>query len=975
MNEINTITKTTKDSTNFYHFIDNYRITKTGSQVNNIKHTHVSMGSILGSFNIPDEKNVHFLKYYQKMIKSGIIPNMLETHLDQGPIIIDLDFKYTLKTDSPNIRIYTDTDIENVLKIYNQVILSYLSINEDDINMYILEKSQPKIINVDDTNKKTTYKDGIHIIYPFICANNKLQLFFRELVLNKIIADKILDHLNLDNLIEDVVDKAVIERNNWLLYGSGKDSNPNNLYKLTKIYDNNFNQLDLDEVDRFNLPTLLSIRKFKLAEDHSDYLDGINMDKINALYSELTGKKTNNKAYCTNSDIKKARILTSLLSYDRAKFYSTWIEVGFCLHNIDESLLEDWIEFSKKSPDNYKEGECEKLWLSFKYEGLSIGSLYRWAKEDSPDAYSDFLLNDLDDIIKSSLNNTSYSIAKVFYEFNKYQYVCTSIGKKKWYEFKHHRWEPMDEANSIIKKLNTELSNDYIKLGIAYGQKALYTDGEDNKKNLMNKSKTAYNIAQKLHKMAFKKEVVSELLHLYYDPRFMEKLDENRYLIGFTNGIYDLKNGYFRNGRPEDYISMSTNCDYINYSKTNEDIQAVYHFFEQIQPEQEMREYLFTKLSSFLEGVQRDQKFEIWTGTGANGKGRILKLVLDSFGDYACTIPITLLTKPRADSNSCTPALAMTKGKRCCAFQEPENDDKIYVGHMKNITGGDKMMARSLYSDPVEFYPQFKTILACNKLPDVPSADGGTWRRIRVVPFEIKFVDKPTELFHRRKIDNIDDHITKWTSAFMSILTEKYKSYIKNGIDEPPKVLLHTNEYQNNSDIFMEYIGDNILSTEPKDYITFSDLWEDFKKWYKESNRPDSKKPVKTDLKTEIENRLGKLKKGRFIGYRFKTNSDDEQENLDNYSNTDKLVLSYNDTPITESNNNGKNIDSNTEDKPIKLSKSTKTSNFNKIVQKNSNNIDANLDIFDDECIENIFITNDKQNLKQKNDQSFVKIK
>jgi hypothetical protein len=48
---------------------------------------------------------------------------------------------------------------------------------------------------------------------------------------------------------------------------------------------------------------------------------------------------------------------------------------------------------------------------------------------------------------------------------------------------------------------------------------------------LITKSKNASNIAQKLHKMAFKKEVVSELLHLYYDNKFMEKLPTTEEII------------------------------------------------------------------------------------------------------------------------------------------------------------------------------------------------------------------------------------------------------------------------------------------------------------------------------------------------------------------------------------------------------------------------------------------------------------
>ena len=358
-----------------------------------------------------------------------------------------------------------------------------------------------------------TYKDGVHIIYPFICASNRLQFFFRELVINKIVDDKILDHLNLSNTIDDVFDKAVIERNNWLLYGSCKTADESYTYRLTCIYDFNLNKLDMDEVDWFNLPTLLSIRKFKLVEDHSEYIEGMTIEKINKLYNEIIGSKTNNKPLALNSDIQKARILCNMLNSNRAKDYSSWIEVGFCLHNIDESLIDDWVDFSKKSSTGFKEGECEKLWSKFKYEGLSIGSLYRWAKEDNPEAYSDFLIAELDQILKNTLKNTSYAVAVVFYELNKYQYVCTSISKKKWYEYINNRWEPMDEATSIIKKLNTELTNDYIKIGIAYGQKALHTDNDFAKKDLLFKSKTAYTIAEKLHKMSFKREVISELLH------------------------------------------------------------------------------------------------------------------------------------------------------------------------------------------------------------------------------------------------------------------------------------------------------------------------------------------------------------------------------------------------------------------------------------------------------------------------------
>ena len=259
---------------NLYSFLDKFRIVKQDNSQNsnqgqlngqtnvNTKPSHISMGSYCGSFNIPDSKNnLTLFKNYQNAVRAGFIPGILETHLEQGPLVIDLDFKYTLNSDTPNTRIYTDQDLQNILTIYNQAILTYLQINEDDFNIYIMEKEQPKIVSRDDSKNKITYKDGVHIMYPFICINNKVQLFLRDLVINRLTDEKIIEHLNCDNTLDDIVDKAVIERNGWLLYGSCKDNKPETLYKLTKIYDYNLNKMDLEEIDWYSLPTVLSIRK------------------------------------------------------------------------------------------------------------------------------------------------------------------------------------------------------------------------------------------------------------------------------------------------------------------------------------------------------------------------------------------------------------------------------------------------------------------------------------------------------------------------------------------------------------------------------------------------------------------------------------------------------------------------------------------------------------------------------------------
>ena len=61
--------------------------------------------------------------------------------------------------------------------------------------------------------------------------------------------------------------------------------------------------------------------------------------------------------------------------------YDIWITIGQTLHSTDESLLDAWDEWSKQS-DKYRDGECQRRWLSFsKGGGRGLGSLIHIAQE------------------------------------------------------------------------------------------------------------------------------------------------------------------------------------------------------------------------------------------------------------------------------------------------------------------------------------------------------------------------------------------------------------------------------------------------------------------------------------------------------------------------------------------------------------------------------------------------------------------
>ena len=190
---------------------------------------------------------------------------------------------------------------------------------------------------------------------------------------------------------------------------------------------------------------------------------------------------------------------------------------------------------------------------------------------------------------------------------------------------------------------------------------------------------------------------------------------------------------------------MSTGINFVEHDDDDETIQEIYTFFEQVLPKERVRNYVLTLLASFLNGSTGNEKFHIWTGSGGNGKSKVIELFESAMGTYCAKLPHTIITQKRPASNAAAPELLRTKGRRFVCLQEPDDNEKIQVGFMKELTGGDKIQARGLYKEPVEFKPQFKMLLTCNHLPRIPSDDGGTWRRLRVVEFTFKFVEDPQE--------------------------------------------------------------------------------------------------------------------------------------------------------------------------------------------------------------------------------------
>ena len=844
--------------------------------------THTALGeppkSYPGSYCIDESELEDFFTVYTNTVFKHKIPaHLTERHHEHSPILIDLDFRHKPKAvgdKTPYERKYDTEFIKNFLKRYLEIVCDIVEIPDEKKIAFVLEKETPVV-----PPGKNVVKDGIHVIFPYIVTEPKLQYIWRykSIIDEKMI--EMMDTLELTNTLDDVFDIAVIEKNNWQMYGSCKPNNQT--YKLSSVFSFKDNNKVVEEVENKwsdgELVRLLSIQNFDKENifDWSEYEEQIEAEFELLPKKQQVKKRRQVKAKKSpliknyiddDEDLGFIKSIVQILNPKRADKYDDWIRLGWCLHNIDHRLLEDWVEFSKKS-EKFVDGECEKEWGTMKNNGLGLGSLYLWAKEDNLEQYTELSRNNLRQCMFNSLSIAPNDIAKVVKHMYKNEFVCCSSRHNLWYQFKNHRWREIDNAVELRKRLSHDVVDEYLKLNMYISKQAYEVNDSITSKEKqlhVENLKIIQKIIEKLKTTPFKKNVIVECSELFHDDVFETRLDKKLYLIGFENGVYDLDKLEFRDGVYEDYISMTTGINYYEHDEDDENLLNVVKFVEQVLPKRGVREYVLKLMATFLHGAVKQEKFHIWTGCGGNGKSKLIDLFQNCFRDYCCPLPVTHLTKERGRSEGANSALATTKNKRFVVLQEPESNEELKVGELKMLTGGDTVPVRDLYKKQEYIKPQFKMVLTCNSLPGLSSTDRGVWRRLSVVEFISVFTDKPdpNEKCQFMIDENLGEKLAldgPWVEPFIFLLIEYYKKYLKSGLSEPAEVRKYTEEYQSESDNFIQFINEKIIELDDTEVqLRLDEIYYEYQMWFKQTKGQGVKCPSRKDLKSAFTKKFGK---------------------------------------------------------------------------------------------------------------------
>ena len=871
--------------------------------VDGVFHTHVSMLQPRGKFQFNREKLEDFWDVYCNKIleDENAIVGVAEKPQHYLPVLADIDLKVK-ETDDLDFEehLYTKDHVKQMIDVYQSVLRNIVENCTDNNLLCVLLEKPMYYISAGET---TYVKNGFHLHFP----NLFLSKVDQEVHLIPRVKDAAQEmRIFADLGFEDsgfVIDKACCTVP-WLLYGSRKseDMDP---YKATKVFTSDGSELDVEQalknyiiydmrekqipirnnIQKF-LPRILSIIPY--GRQTQEVRQGL----ISPLKGKLQEQKTKNKKQLKVSveeALKTSQRLLPMLADFRAEERNEWITIGWILYNIGEAspqALEQWMEFSARCEDKYDEANCIYEWERMVRKDLTLGTLRHFASIDSPQLYKEFKREQSEHYVKESLNGSHNDIAKVLFSEYGNEFVCASIAGKTWFQFKDHKWEEIEEGVFLREKISEDIVTKYSDIGSELFTKLASVQDKGEEAMFNARLKQVQKIISNLKSSPYKNNIMKEAMEVFYDRRFKQKLDQNPYIIGFKNGVYDLKLNEFRPGRPEDFVNKTIPIDYTEYNESDEIVQNVVEFLVKVFPDETIRTYFLDTYSDIFVGGNKQKKVYMWTGEGDNAKSITQKFFELMLGELAIKFNTQYFTGKKVASGSANPELSRAAPPvRHATMEEPDADEQLNIGELKKLSGGDSYWARDLFErgkSTREVFPMFMLTFICNKLPKLKYSDKATWNRIRVIPFEATFVEPgepcPATLEEQLKQKRFPmdkefgKNIPGMVSAFAWYLLQ-WRQKVNVRV-EPEKVREATAIYRRQNDIYRQFIEECIIEDDSSS-LAITEMYAQFKEWFKEG-WPNMSLPIKNEVKEYFDRLWGESERNiKWNGYRIRTLQDD----------------------------------------------------------------------------------------------------
>ena len=377
---------------------------------------------------------------------------------------------------------------------------------------------------------------------------------------------------------------------------------------------------------------------------------------------------------------------------------------------------------------------------------------------------------------------------------------CSSLGR--WYIWNGDRWE--EDSVKKIKLIAMEVARFIFS-------EASMEPYLENQRKLSNWALTS-QMEPRLNAM------VNAAMAMV--PITPDDLDKDLFLLNVRNGTIDLKTMEFDETHSKDsYITKIVDVVYDSEAKCPLWENFLHEIFE---GDIELISYIQELVGYSLTGDTSEQILIFLYGGGQNGKSTFMNVLKALLGDYAKQTDFSTFTVRKNDSGPRND-LARLKGARLVSTIEIEEGKQLAESLVKQVTGEDTIKARFLYSEDFEFLPNFKVWLVANNKPIIKGGDYAIWRRIRLIPFNVKIPEEKKDKELGKKLKAELPGILNWA-------LEGCRRWQSEGLKTPKSVELATKEYEEEMDPIKEFLED-ICTTETLGKTKTGELYQIYEEY------------------------------------------------------------------------------------------------------------------------------------------------
>ena len=504
-------------------------------------------------------------------------------------------------------------------------------------------------------------------------------------------------------------------------------------------------------------------------------------------------------------------------------------------------------EYSSKVPgDGYTKREAMESLKSAYHFSMKNNSYYiDDVEHKSINVFNPAKANISIERIKKAIDDKENGDAQLFSELFKDKFVF-DINNQKWLFWDKQHWK-LDVTGEIYRAITNDFASLYTNAAIAF----LKENGYSDLAKIFNHRAGLLRTKRYIENVLF---MASKQSGMFVEK---EKWTADPYLLGVDNGIIDLRNGQLRPTNPRDFVTCYSPT---TWKGLNIPAPKWTKFMEEVFCNNlELCNFVQRLFGYSISGLSTEHIFPILWGEGRNGKSTLIETIADVLGnDLAMSSQTDSLMANQFAGDGPKPFVHALKGKRLVWVSESNKNNKLNVGLIKQLTGGDRINVRTLNSLPTEFKPTHLIYFISNHRPKISGNDQAIWDRVLLIPFKNRFVDQPVKKNEIVQNKQLKNELSNESFGILAWLVQGFIKYQEIGLKPPDIVKVETKLYRQKEEGIHQFISECCTLCEDGK-ITAGEFYIAYLSWCKQNgNEPVSITAFGIDIsKTYMKKRIG----------------------------------------------------------------------------------------------------------------------